>query len=204
MFLVPLQNNCLYPNNVDTLLLFPYYTFFNFGNLILGAFDSPTFFNLGNFNSTDLGNSGTYLSKIFPNSLVIASKENLLAVDDGSPQQLVDTASIPGVVGEVWGMADFHRGYGIPIGGVVSTDIKRGGAISPGGVGFDINCGVRLCSIDLDPTDLDKRIGGDVKSFGNRLKSRIPASIYTVYGNCIYCRLFSNVIFFILPKEKTG
>ena len=114
--------------------------------------------------------------KMEVDAVVIASKENLLAVDDGSPQQLVDTASIPGVVGEVWGMADFHRGYGIPIGGVVSTDIKRGGAISPGGVGFDINCGVRLCSIDLDPTDLDKRIGGDVKSFGNRLKSRIPAS----------------------------
>ena len=114
--------------------------------------------------------------KMAVDAVVITTKENLLTVDDGSPQQLVDTASIPGVVGEVWGMADFHRGYGMPIGGVVSTDIKHGGAISPGGVGFDINCGVRLCSIDLDPTDLDRRIGGDVKSFGNRLKSRIPAS----------------------------
>jgi len=109
-------------------------------------------------------------------AVVITSKEKILAVDDGSPQQLVDTASIPGVVGEVWGMADFHRGYGIPIGGVVSTDIRNGGVISPGGVGFDINCGVRLCSIDLEPRDLVRRIGGDVKNFGNRLKSRIPAS----------------------------
>ena len=70
--------------------------------------------------------------KMSVDAVVITSKEDLLKVDDGSPQQLVDTASIPGVVGEVWGMADFHRGYGMPIGGVVSTDIKSGGAISPG------------------------------------------------------------------------
>ncbi len=57
--------------------------------------------------------------------------------DDRSPGQLVNTAALPGIVGEAWGMADWHFGYGFPIGGVVATDVKageQGGAISPGGV----------------------------------------------------------------------
>ena len=60
--------------------------------------------------------------------------------DDRSQAQLVNTASIPGIVGDAWAMADWHFGYGFPIGGVVATDIEwgeQGGSISPGGVGFD-------------------------------------------------------------------
>ena len=57
------------------------------------------------------------------------------------------------------------------IGGVVATDIENGGVISPGGVGFDINCGVRLCSIDLGLEDLvhltRKKSGSGTKEFGN-------------------------------------
>ena len=52
--------------------------------------------------------------------------------DDRSPQQVVNTASMPGIVGEAWAMADWHYGYGFPIGGVVATDIEageQGGAI---------------------------------------------------------------------------
>ena len=67
-------------------------------------------------------------------------------------------------------MADFHFGYGFPIGGVVATDIDNGGVISPGGVGFDINCGVRLCALNLELNDLK-----DMKKLGRRLKGRIPA-----------------------------
>ena len=62
--------------------------------------------------------------------------------DDRGPEQLVKTASLPGIVGEAWAMADWHYGYGFPIGGVVATDTEAGelgGAVSPGGVGFDLS-----------------------------------------------------------------
>ena len=94
-------------------------------------------------------------------------------IDDRGPEQLVNAAEIPGIVGEAWAMADWHFGYGLPIGGVIATDINHGdngGAISPGAVGFDINCGVRMvaleCSVD-DIPNLDKLAG--------RLNGRIPS-----------------------------
>jgi tRNA-splicing ligase RtcB len=62
---------------------------------------------------------------------------------DRSLDQLVNTATLPGVVGHVLAMPDMHQGYGFPIGGVVATALPDG-VISPGGVGYDINCGVRL------------------------------------------------------------
>jgi len=90
--------------------------------------------------------------------------------DDRSPGQLVNTASLPGIVGEAWAMADWHFGYGFPIGGVVATDIDNGGVISPGGVGFDINCGVRLCATELNIGDIR-----DLKGLARRLADQIPA-----------------------------
>ena len=93
--------------------------------------------------------------------------------DDRSPQQVVNTASMPGIGGEAWAMADWHYGYGFPIGGVVATDIEageQGGAISPGGVGFDINCGVRLLSIDLEVPKGEER-----KEWARRIFNAIPA-----------------------------
>ena len=92
--------------------------------------------------------------------------------DDRSPEQLCNTAGIPGIVGDAWAMADWHFGYGFPIGGVVATDVNAGelgGAISPGGVGFDINCGVRLCSLDVEISDIEP------KSLVGALANQIPA-----------------------------
>jgi len=103
-------------------------------------------------------------------AMIVADSEHLKRQTDESPGQLANTAALPGVVGNAWAMADFHFGYGFPIGGVVATDIDNGGVISPGGVGFDINCGVRLCALDLEQSDLR-----DMKKLGRRLKGRIPA-----------------------------
>ena len=78
-------------------------------------------------------------------------------IDDRGPEQLVNAAEIPGIVGEAWAMADWHFGYGLPIGGVIATDINHGdngGAISPGAVGFDINCGVRVMALDATVDDI--------------------------------------------------
>jgi len=67
---------------------------------------------------------------------------------DRSLEQLVNTATLPGVVGHALAMPDMHQGYGFPIGGVVATALPDG-VISPGGVGYDINCGVRLLASHL-------------------------------------------------------
>ena len=112
-------------------------------------------------------------------ALIVADEEHISRSNDKSLEQLTNTASLPGIVGEAWCMADFHQGYGFPIGGVVATDIENGGVISPGGVGFDINCGVRLCTIDLGEGDIasltKEKSGTGYKAFGGRLKGRIPS-----------------------------
>ncbi len=106
-------------------------------------------------------------------AILVANLEHLGEhSDERSPNQLVNTASLDGIVGNAWAMADWHFGYGFPIGGVVATDTNygnEGGAISPGGVGFDINCGVRLCSLDINYNDID------AKSLAKKLADKIPA-----------------------------
>jgi tRNA-splicing ligase RtcB (3'-phosphate/5'-hydroxy nucleic acid ligase) len=74
------------------------------------------------------------------------------AVADRAVDQVVNVATLPGVVGASYAMPDIHWGYGFPIGGVAATDPEQGGVISPGGVGFDIGCGVRLLRSDLNWT----------------------------------------------------
>ena len=96
-----------------------------------------------------------------------------LHADDRGPEQLINAASLPGIVGEAWGMADWHFGYGLPIGGVVATDTEYGdlgGAISPGGVGFDINCGVRMLALDATAQDIP-----NLKKLAGRIAGRVPA-----------------------------
>jgi len=63
---------------------------------------------------------------------------------DPSLHQIANVAQIPGIQPHPWVMPDMHEGYGFPIGGVAATAIEEGGIISPGGIGYDINCGVRL------------------------------------------------------------
>jgi tRNA-splicing ligase RtcB (3'-phosphate/5'-hydroxy nucleic acid ligase) len=72
---------------------------------------------------------------------------------DRSLEQLVNTATLPGVVRHVLAMPDMHQGYGFPIGGVVATALPDG-VISPGGVGYDINCGVRLLASQLSVEEI--------------------------------------------------
>lgn len=72
-------------------------------------------------------------------------------------KQLVNVATLPGIVKYALAMPDIHWGYGFPIGGVAAFDVREG-VISPGGVGFDINCGVRLMKTDLTYEDVKDRI----------------------------------------------
>ncbi|NPV56995.1 MAG: RtcB family protein [Anaerolineae bacterium] len=80
---------------------------------------------------------------------LFASLEMLeLAKDDRSIQQAMNVTALPGIVGEVVVMPDMHQGHGFPIGGVAATEYP-GGVISPGGIGYDINCGVRLLASNI-------------------------------------------------------
>ena len=74
--------------------------------------------------------------------------------EDRSLQQVANVAELPGIVEASYAMPDVHWGYGFPIGGVAATDVAAGGVVSPGGVGFDISCGVRLLAADLDRDEL--------------------------------------------------
>ncbi len=78
-------------------------------------------------------------------------------VGDDSPDQVANVATLPGIVGRSIAMPDIHHGYGFAIGGVAAFDAERG-VISPGGVGYDINCGVRLVRTDLTVKDVRPRI----------------------------------------------
>ena len=78
---------------------------------------------------------------------------------DQSLRQVANVAALPGIVVASYAMPDVHWGYGFPIGGVAATDIDAGGVVSPGGVGFDISCGVRLLVAGLDRDALGTRLG---------------------------------------------
>jgi tRNA-splicing ligase RtcB len=79
-----------------------------------------------------------------------------VTLEQGAVQQLANVATMPGIVKSALAMPDIHWGYGFPIGGVAAFGMDNG-VISPGGVGFDINCGVRLLSTPLRESDIKKR-----------------------------------------------
>ncbi|MGA9836046.1 MAG: RtcB family protein [Gemmatimonadaceae bacterium] len=84
--------------------------------------------------------------------------------------QLVNVATLPGVVDHVYGMPDMHEGYGFPVGGVAAT-LLPDGVVSPGGVGFDINCGVRLLTLPFSRRD----VGSRLEAFVHELSRSIPS-----------------------------
>jgi tRNA-splicing ligase RtcB len=78
---------------------------------------------------------------------------------DEALRQVANVATLPGIVEASYAMPDVHWGYGFPIGGVAATDVAAGGVVSPGGVGFDISCGVRLLVTQLSDRDIAPRRG---------------------------------------------
>jgi tRNA-splicing ligase RtcB (3'-phosphate/5'-hydroxy nucleic acid ligase) len=96
------------------------------------------------------------------------------AIDDRAVEQVANVATLPGIVGYSYAMPDIHWGYGFPIGGVAATDPKEEGVISPGGVGFDIGCGVRLMRSDLSWTD---EVKPRIKELVDQLGWDIPRGI---------------------------
>src|SRR3954464_15219809 len=96
--------------------------------------------------------------------LIFASEKLMDAVrKDQAPEQVANVAFLPGIQMASLAMPDIHWGYGFCIGGVCATDPAEGGVISPGGVGYDINCGVRLVKTNLFLDDVKHRIREVVK-----------------------------------------
>ena len=81
----------------------------------------------------------------------------LKAEEDRAVLQVENVAHLPGIVEASMAMPDIHWGYGFPIGGVAATDVDAGGVVSPGGVGFDICCGVRLLASRFGEQDFHQR-----------------------------------------------
>ncbi|MDD2703192.1 MAG: RtcB family protein [Candidatus Omnitrophica bacterium] len=92
---------------------------------------------------------------------------------DKALEQVANVAFLPGIVKSSLAMPDIHWGYGFSIGGVAATDIDEGGVISPGGVGFDINCGVRMVKTNLRFEDVRDKMKDLVAS----LFSNVPAGV---------------------------
>jgi len=105
----------------------------------------------------------------------IFADERLLALvrNDQSPEQVANVAFLPGIQMASLAMPDIHWGYGFCIGGVCATDPAEGGVVSPGGVGYDINCGVRLLRTHLRVEEVEGRLTQLVES----LFRRIPAGV---------------------------
>ncbi|HIH26616.1 MAG TPA: RtcB family protein, partial [Methanoregulaceae archaeon] len=92
-------------------------------------------------------------------------------LEEGAVMQLANVATLPGIVKHALAMPDIHWGYGFPIGGVAAFS-RDDGIISPGGVGFDINCGVRLLSTPLTEKDLSRK-----QELIERLFTAVPTGV---------------------------
>ncbi|MBI2011795.1 RtcB family protein [Candidatus Daviesbacteria bacterium] len=104
----------------------------------------------------------------------ILASENLLddLFKDSSLEQLINVATLPGIQKAAYCMPDAHEGYGFPIGAVAAT-IYPNGVISPGGIGYDINCGVRLLKSNLEFSDINHNQG----LLAKRLYEEIPSGV---------------------------
>jgi tRNA-splicing ligase RtcB len=105
---------------------------------------------------------------IFANEALL---QNL--VKDQAPEQVANVACLPGIQVASLAMPDIHWGYGFPIGGVAATDPDEGGVISPGGVGYDVNCGVRLVRSNL----FYREVKPHIRELVNELFKNVPTGV---------------------------
>ncbi len=118
----------------------------------------------------------SYKAGMRTEGIIYASEKLLQKIkEDQAPEQVANVATLPGIVGYSLAMPDIHWGYGFPIGGVAAFDMKEG-VISPGGVGYDINCGVRLLRTDLTYDDIKNKIKELVRALFNNVPSGVGST----------------------------
>jgi tRNA-splicing ligase RtcB len=103
---------------------------------------------------------------------IYATERLLMDMDEGVIEQITNVATLPGILGYAFCMPDGHWGYGFPIGGAAAFDLEQG-VISPGGIGFDINCGMRLVKTDLQFDEVKQHL----HTLIDQLFQRIPAGV---------------------------
>ncbi len=103
---------------------------------------------------------------------IYATRKLLEAMDNGVIEQVTNVACLPGIVRYAYAMADAHWGYGFPIGGVAAFDVEKG-VISPGGIGFDVNCGMRLIRTNLRYSEVKPKI----KELVDLIFNLVPAGV---------------------------
>lgn len=103
---------------------------------------------------------------------VFATEKLLKEMDDGAIEQAINVSELPGIVDASLVMPDAHWGYGFPIGGVAAFDLEKG-VISPGGIGFDINCGMRLLVTNLT----EKNVRPKIEQLVDGLFSAVPSGV---------------------------
>jgi len=113
-------------------------------------------------------------------------------IKDRAPGQVANVATLPGIVARSMAMPDIHWGYGFPIGGVAATDVEKGGVISPGGVGFDINCGIRMMRTNL--------LAKDVRPVLEKLISSLFTNIPSGVGSTGRIKLSQGEVAEVLEK----
>src|SRR3989339_558539 len=124
--------------------------------------------------------------------LIFASEKMVPNIcNDNAFQQVSNVATLPGIIGKSLAMPDIHWGYGFPIGGVAAFGLNDG-IISPGGIGYDINCGVRLLRTNLSKKDIEKNI----KNLVVGLFTNIPSGV----GSTGKLNLSSNEVKKVLEK----
>ena len=103
---------------------------------------------------------------------IVFATEEIIADLEGTKAlwQVKNVAHLPGILKASLAMPDIHEGYGFPIGGVAATDLETG-VISPGGIGYDINCGVRLMISNLTKSDVDKHMDSLVETLFRKIPS---------------------------------
>ncbi|MDR3550344.1 MAG: RtcB family protein [Candidatus Babeliales bacterium] len=107
-------------------------------------------------------------ARVFMNEIMAKN-----CLNDSSLEQLVNVATLPGIQKYAMAMPDFHQGYGFPIGGVAGMAINQGGVISPGGIGYDINCGVRLLAVNMTAQELQPYL----EKLATHIFNKVPSGV---------------------------
>jgi len=105
-------------------------------------------------------------------ALLFLSEKLLKQVEEGAIEQIANVAFLPGIYKNAIALSDMHFGYGFPIGGVAALDYEEGG-LSPGGIGFDINCGVRLLRTNLNAEQIRLKLPDIIES----IFRNVPAGV---------------------------
>src|SRR6516165_8698721 len=144
----------------------------------------------------------SYKPGMLVDGLIFANEKLLEQLKkDQAPEQVANVAFLPGIQGASLAMPDIHWGYGFCIGGVAATDPDEGGVISPGGVGYDVNCGVRLVRSNLFYRDVKRTLRQLVDSLFKNVPTGVGRSGRYAFRGKELDRLLSEGPSYLTDRE---